>query len=183
MLTIAVIGAGAAGREFAAACAAAGLRVILEDVMPAKLRRAQEELSRLGHSIELVSTVEDAVRPADIAVDFVPDELESKLEIWSLIDRMAPPRTILCTPSEALSITDLASCTYRDDRCVMVRGALLCGELSGTREVRVLSARPTSQPTVDRVQALFVTLGYAVSVEQDPDLPMLLKNMRAAAIS
>ena len=28
-------------------------------------------------------TVEDAVRDADLAVDFVPDELESKLEIFS----------------------------------------------------------------------------------------------------
>ncbi len=74
-------------------------------------------------TVLLVATVEDAVRDADVVVDFVPDELESKLEIWSLIDRMAPPKTVMCTPSETLSITDLASCTYRADRCVMVRGA------------------------------------------------------------
>ena len=43
--------------------------------------------------------MEDAVREADVAVDFVPDELESKLEIFSMIDRMAPPKTLLCTPS------------------------------------------------------------------------------------
>ncbi len=59
--------------------------------------------------------MEDAVREADLAIDFVPDELESKLEIFSMIDRMAPPQTILLTPTEALSITDLASCTYRPD--------------------------------------------------------------------
>ena len=66
---------------------------------------------------------------ADVAVDFVPDELESKLEIFSLLDRMAPPKTILCTPSDALSITDLASCVYRPERCVAVRGELVgwCG--------------------------------------------------------
>ena len=72
------------------------------------------------------STVEDAVRDADLAVDFVPDELESKLEIFSLLDRMAPPRTILCTPTNALSITDLASCTYRAERCVGLRGDVRC---------------------------------------------------------
>ncbi len=65
------------------------------------------------------------MREADIAVDFVPDELESKLEIFSMIDRMAPPKTILCTPSVALSITDLASCVYRPDRCVAMRGELV----------------------------------------------------------
>ena len=61
-------------------------------------------------------------------MDFVPDELESKLEIFSMIDRMAPPKTILCTPSYALSITDLASCVYRPDRCVAVRGNLVRGD-------------------------------------------------------
>ena len=83
---------------------------------------------------ELASTVEDAVREADIAVDFVPDELESKLEIFSMIDRMAPPKTILCTPSYALSITDLASCVYRPDRCVAVRGQLI-DEVMAARSV------------------------------------------------
>ena len=45
--TVAVIGAGRAGRSFALVCAAVGLNVVLEDVMPAKLRRAQEEYADL----------------------------------------------------------------------------------------------------------------------------------------
>src|SRR3954467_8014540 len=81
--TVAIIGAGTAGRSFAMACAAAGFYVVLEDVMPAKLRRAEVEYAdaslRGGFgALELASTVEDAVREADIAIDFVPDELESK---------------------------------------------------------------------------------------------------------
>jgi 3-hydroxybutyryl-CoA dehydrogenase len=124
--TVAVIGAGTAGRSFALACAGAGYHVVLEDVMPAKLRRAEADFADLrlraaAGRLELALTVEDAVRTADLAVDFVPDELESKLEIFSMIDRMAPPKTILCTPSEALSITDLASCVYRPERCVALR--------------------------------------------------------------
>ena len=111
-----MIGAGSRGRAFAAECAAAGFAVVLEDLMPSKLRRAEQEFASLGHAVGLAATVEDAVRDADLVVDFVPDELESKLEIWSLIDRMAPPKTVMCTPSDALSITDLASCTYRVDR-------------------------------------------------------------------
>src|ERR1700722_9808134 len=141
--TVAIIGAGAAGRGFALACAGAGFNVVLEDVMPAKLRRAEEDFADLrlravAGSLELVSTVEDAVRRADIAVDFVPDELESKLEIFSMIDRMAPPKTILCTPSEALSITDLASCVYRPERCVALRGGLVQALSGGRTTVRVV---------------------------------------------
>lgn len=176
-LVVAIIGAGSAGRSFALSCAKAGIRVVLEDVMPAKLRRAQQEFASLGRSIELVSTVEDAVREADLAVDFVPDELESKLEIWSMIDRMAPPRTILLTPSETLSITDLSSCTYRADRCLMVRGGL-----SGSGLLRLLTARQCSAATIALGTECLERVGYQVSAEHDPDLPMLLKNMNASAL-
>jgi 3-hydroxybutyryl-CoA dehydrogenase len=178
-LTIAVIGAGRAGRAFSAACAVAGFRVVLEDVMPAKLRHAEEEFASLGRAVTLVSTVEDAVRDADLVVDFVPDELESKLEIWSLIDRMAPPKTVMCTPSEVLSVTDLASCTYRGDRCVMVRG-LISGVVAP--ELRVLTARETSEATRLLAVRVFEGLGARVGVEHDPDLPMLLKNMGASRL-
>jgi 3-hydroxybutyryl-CoA dehydrogenase len=176
-MRIGVIGAGAQGRAFAAACARAGHAVVLEDVMPHKLRQAGLELASLGADVRFAATVEDAVSDADFVVDFVPDELESKLEIWALLDRMAPPRTVLCTPSELLSITDLASCTYRADRCVMVRGAL-----DQTARTRVLAAMATSAATVDLTRQLFVSLAREVSLEADPDLPQLLKNMHAAAL-
>src|SRR5260370_16019063 len=96
----------------------------------------------------LASTVEDAVREADIAIDFVPDELESKLEIFSMIDRMAPPKTILCTPSYALSITDLASCVYRPDRCVAVRGNLVRGDAAVPPAVRLLYPAAAAESTL-----------------------------------
>ena len=119
-LTLALIGAGKAGRSLAALAVAAGHRVVLEDVMPAKLREALTEIQTTGMpgSLVTVSTVEDAVRDADIAIDFVPDELESKLEIVCMVDRMAPPKTVLCIQTRALNVTDLASCSYRADRCV-----------------------------------------------------------------
>jgi 3-hydroxybutyryl-CoA dehydrogenase len=50
----------------------------------------------------------------------VPDELESKLEILWLLDRMAPPRTVLATPTTRLSIADLANCTYRPGQCIAI---------------------------------------------------------------
>jgi 3-hydroxybutyryl-CoA dehydrogenase len=173
---VAIIGAGQAGRQFALRCALSGFRVVLEDVMPANLRRAQAEFADLSGqmgpgSMEFALTVEDAVRDAEIAIDFVPDELESKLEIFCLIDRMAPPQTILCTPTEALSITDLASCTYRGDRCFGVRGGLGEGVA-----VRLLRPEAADADVVVRVVGFFEALGWAVGMEVDPDVPMLVKN-------
>ena len=174
---VAVIGAGVAGRRFALACAGAGFRVVLEDVMPANLRKAEAEYAEFSRgmrvgSLELALTVEDAVREADVAVDFVPDELESKLEIFSMIDRMAPPRTSLCTPSYALSITDLASCVYRPERCVAVRGNLVHD--GGT--VQLLYQAVAAGSTLTAVETFLRTLRLEVRREPDPDVPVLLKN-------
>jgi 3-hydroxybutyryl-CoA dehydrogenase len=176
--TVAVIGAGVAGRGFALACAAAGFDVVLEDVMPANLRHAEAayaDLTQRGAAggLKLAMTVEDAVREADIAVDFVPDELESKLEIFSMIDRMAPPKTILCTPSYALSITDLASCVYRPERCVAVRGDLVRSD-SGV--VRLLCPSAASESTLAAVEGFLRRLGVEARRELDPDVPELMKN-------
>lgn len=175
---VAVIGAGQAGRRFALRCAQAGVDVVLEDVMPANLRRAEAEFAdltgKMGRgSMNFALTVEDAVRDADIAIDFVPDELESKLEIFCLLDRMAPPKTILCTPSEALSITDLASCTYRGGQCVAVRGDLGAGG-----SVRMLHPDYASTIVLDRSREFFAALKFEVVAERDPDVPMLMKNLK-----
>jgi 3-hydroxybutyryl-CoA dehydrogenase len=178
---VAVIGAGVAGRSFALACAAAGFHVVLEDVMPANLRKAEADyadLSQRGTAgrLELALTVEDAVREADVAVDFVPDELESKLEIFSMIDRMAPPKTILCTPSYALSITDLASCVYRPERCVAVRGSLVRGDAAVPPVVRLLYPVAAGESTLTAVDKFLQALGVEVRRETDPEVPLLMKN-------
>jgi 3-hydroxybutyryl-CoA dehydrogenase len=177
---VAIIGAGVAGRSFALACAAAGFVVILEDVMPSNLRRAEQEYTEAGISatngtFQLASTVEEAVREADIAVDFVPDELESKLEIFSMIDRMAPPKTILCTPSYALSITDLASCVYRPERCIAIRGDLTANAAT----IRLLHPAHANRSILAAVEDFLRALGLRTFTEPDPDVPVLMKNSPA----
>ena len=178
---VAVIGAGRVGREFALACAAAGFDVTLEDVMPANLRRAQElyaELVPQAGSMRVALTVEDAVRTADVVVDFVPDELESKLEIFCLVDRMAPPKTVLLTPSDALSITDLASCTYRGERCFAVRGGLPPGAAAGM--LRLVYPKGTEFAALRAVSEFLRVLGREARSEEDRDAPMLMKNLSSS---
>jgi 3-hydroxybutyryl-CoA dehydrogenase len=154
---------------------------VLEDVMPANLRKAEADYADLTARgtpgrLELALTVEDAVREADIAVDFVPDELESKLEIFSMIDRMAPPKTILCTPSYALSITDLASCVYRPERCVAVRGNLLRGGEAEPSVVRLLYPAAADEGVLAAVAGFLQALGVEARKEPDPEVPVLMKN-------
>jgi 3-hydroxybutyryl-CoA dehydrogenase len=164
---IAIIGAGAAGRDMTVRCMRAGFDVVLEDVMPSKLRGVEQALdsAQFAGTLTVATTVEDAVRDADLAIDFVPDELESKLEIFSMLDRMAPPRTILCTPTTALSIADLASCTYRPQLCFGLRG------LDAASAELVSTARSSEQAAED-VQQWLRSIGFAVESRRDPaELP------------
>ena len=116
-----------------------------------------------GHvgALRLASTVEDAVRNADLAIDFVPDELESKLEIFSMLDRMAPPRTILCTPSSALSIADLASCTYRPQLCFALR-------FSDLNASEVIYTSRSSREALSAVEHWLTAIGFTLTTAQDP---------------
>jgi 3-hydroxybutyryl-CoA dehydrogenase len=166
LTTIAIIGAGPLGRWLALAAARAGFRVFLEDVMPSNLHHAQEYLRRQltpgpAESVSFVSTVEDAVREADLVIDCIPDELESKLEILWLLDRMAPPKTVIATPTTALSIDDLASCTYRPEKCIAIAASprTLSDERPGSA-IRLISTPRTSPETVALVTSFWERLGF-----------------------
>ena len=121
--------------------------------------------------VAFVSTVEDAVRNADLAIDCVPDELESKLEILWLLDRMAPPRTVLATPTTRLSITDLAACTYRAGKCVAIAAEardLTARDPDGSDSEILLRTTPQTTPeTVALVEAFWQNLGFTPKFEPE----------------
>ncbi len=160
-MKLAIIGAGAAGRLLAAQAIEAGHDVVLEDVLPSKLRSALAKIPTTGKpgKLTFADTVADAVREADLVVDFVPDELESKLEIVSMVDRMAPPHTILCIPTTALSVSDLASCTYRAERCIGVQ--------MERSDLKLISGGLTSETTVQVCSGFWRSIGYAPQVLVD----------------
>jgi 3-hydroxybutyryl-CoA dehydrogenase len=118
-------------------------------------------------TITYVSTIEDAVHEADLAIDCVPDELESKLEILWLLDRMSPPRTVLLTPTTRLSIADLASCTYRAEKCMAIVAEARGLAESPASEILLHTTPRTSAETIDLVQHFWRQLGFSPRFEQE----------------
>ena len=134
--TIAVIGAGIMGRGIAHAAALGGYRTILEDLLPGALRKAETEIrANLDKAVELgkvashdadaafrrleyASSVEEAAREADLVIEAVPEEMESKIEIFTLLDKICRPTTMLASNTSSLSVTEIASVTYRAKKCV-----------------------------------------------------------------
>ena len=134
--TIAVIGAGIMGRGIAHAAALGGYRTILEDPAPTRCARPKTEIrANLDKAVELgkvtaadadaafarleyAGSVEEAAREADLVIEAVPEEMESKIEIFTLLDKICRPTTILASNTSSLSVTEIASVTYRAKKCV-----------------------------------------------------------------
>jgi 3-hydroxybutyryl-CoA dehydrogenase len=62
--------------------------------------------------------VEDAIRDAELIIEAVPEELEMKLELFTIFDKFAKPDAIFISTAETLSILDISDVTIRRDRCM-----------------------------------------------------------------
>ncbi|HMI53149.1 MAG TPA: 3-hydroxyacyl-CoA dehydrogenase NAD-binding domain-containing protein [Candidatus Saccharimonadales bacterium] len=137
---IAVIGAGAAGRAIAFTAVSAGIPTVLEDVTRSTLEdgtmwieRKLEDSVRgdpypdvtqrnLGLvSLRTANKVEDAIRDADLIIETVPEELEMKLELFTIFDKFAKPGAVFASTTTKLSIADFSDVTVYRDRCVGMR--------------------------------------------------------------
>ncbi len=177
--TVAVIGAGIMGRGIAHAAALGGFRTILEDILPASLRRAESEIrGNLEKGVELgkvsrqqaddafsridfASSIEEAARAAELVIEAVPEELESKIEIFTLLDKICAPQTILASNTSSLSITEIASVTYRAPRCI---GMHFFNPVHKMKLLEIVRGLETDQSAVDACVEVGKRMGKEVVV-------------------
>lgn len=174
--TIAVIGAGIMGRGIAHVAAFGGYRTVLEDVLPAALRKAEDEIRvNLDKAVELkkvtaadaaaavkrleyAGSVEEAAREADLVIEAVPEEMESKIEIFTLLDKICRPGTIFASNTSSLSVTEIASVTYRAKKCV---GMHFFNPVHKMKLLEIVRALETDDDTI----AAAVEVGRAIGKE------------------
>jgi 3-hydroxybutyryl-CoA dehydrogenase len=81
---------------------------------------------------------------------------------------MAPPHTIIATPSIALSVADIAACTYRPERCVALgldpRNFL---RLPEEKIMKIRTTDRTDLQAIETVSAFWQSLGFFVSVHPE----------------
>jgi 3-hydroxybutyryl-CoA dehydrogenase len=162
--TIGVIGAGTMGRGIAYAAALGGYRTILEDVMPetlakgmAWIRQSLDEGVQRGKVeaeardaalalLENSSLVEDVCREADFLIEAVPEEMELKLELFTLFDKFAKPKAVLASNTSSLSVAEMAEMTYRPELCV---GMHFFNPVPKMRLIEIVKAPKTSDETIE----------------------------------
>ena len=172
---IGIIGARTPGKELAAAALLAGYSVILEDVSPEMLTEGVETIHAAlaqagpGHNAALQSlktsrSVEDVTRVADMLIEALPEELEAKLEIFTIFDKFARPGAILASTSRETAIFDLADMTFRAEECVGFRYA---SSASPAKSIEIVRAHGTSKPTVTICQEVARKMGLSAVVIEE----------------
>jgi 3-hydroxybutyryl-CoA dehydrogenase len=180
--TIGVIGAGTMGRGIAYAAALGGYRTVLEDVMPemlakgtAWIQQALEEGVKLGKvssadaaaalaRIDTAPNVESACRESDFLIEAVPEEMELKLELYTLFDRFARPQAVLASNTSSLSIAEMAEMTYRPELCV---GMHFFNPVPKMRLIEVVRALKTSDETIAACREVGDRMGKEVVVVKE----------------
>jgi 3-hydroxybutyryl-CoA dehydrogenase len=170
------------GRGIAHVAALGGYRTILEDLLPDALRRAETEIRanldkaiELGKvnskdaeaafaSIEFAGSVEEAAREADLVIEAVPEEMESKIEIFTLLDKICRPSTILASNTSSLSITEIASVTYRAKKCL---GMHFFNPVHKMKLLEVVRALETDDDTLATAVEVGKRMGKQVVVIKD----------------
>jgi len=177
--TIAVIGASTVGRGIAYAAALGGYNTILEDVSRQMLEqsitwieqsfeegvaRGKVEVGVRDKALSLISTasnVEDAIRDAELIIEAVPEELEMKLELFTIFDKFAKTGAIFASNTSSLSIADFTDVTVSRDRCI---GMHFFNPVPKTRLIELVRTPHTSDETVATCREVARRMGEEVVI-------------------
>ena len=170
------------GRGIAYAAALGGYRTILEDVMPETLakgtewiRQSLEEGVQRGKVeaaakdaalalLETSSSVENVCREADFLIEAVPEEMELKLELFTLFDKFAKPKAVLASNTSSLSVAEMAEMTYRPELCV---GMHFFNPVPKMRLIEIVKAPKTSPETVEICREVGKRMGKEVVIVKE----------------
>jgi 3-hydroxybutyryl-CoA dehydrogenase len=163
MKTIAVIGAGTMGRGIAYAAALGGFETVLQDVndeilanslawirgaFDEGIRRAKVEPSDRDAALARITTacaIPEAIRDADLIIEAVPEDAQTKRELFALFEKNAKPNAILASNTSSLSISDFTDNLSARDRCI---GMHFFNPVPKMRLVEIVRTEHTSDETV-----------------------------------
>lgn len=173
MNTIMVIGAGQMGSGIAQVAAQAGYAVILNDIKDdfvargisiiesnlnrsidkGKLENAEKDviLARISRSTSL----QDAAN-VDLVIEAAVENMGIKGQIFSQLDVICPPHTILATNTSSLPITEVAAVTKRPDKVI---GMHFMNPVPVMKLVEVIRGLATSDEVYKEVETVSVHMG------------------------
>lgn len=183
MNKIGVLGAGTMGAGIAQLFASSGLDVVLRDIdhslVEKGLASIEGSLGRLVARGQLEATEKDAITAridgttdlnrfsgCHLIVEAIVENMEVKKTIFSEMDNICHPETILASNTSSLSITEIASATRRPDKVI---GMHFFNPAPIMKLVEIIRGIATSQQTADAVVEIAKQVGkQPVEVAEAP---------------
>ncbi|UCH62924.1 MAG: 3-hydroxybutyryl-CoA dehydrogenase [Fidelibacterota bacterium] len=171
--SVAVIGSGTMGSGITHVCAQHDHQVVLVDLSEELLQRGLETITKnLSRQVakqvltkskadttlgRIYTTTELATaRDAWLVVEAATEDTDLKCRLFTDLDNLCPPETILSSNTSSISITLLGAATKRPDKVI---GMHFMNPVPVMKLVEVIRGQDTSDETHDTVVALAKGLG------------------------
>ncbi|HEY1428891.1 MAG TPA: 3-hydroxybutyryl-CoA dehydrogenase [Candidatus Tumulicola sp.] len=171
-MKIAVVGAGQMGSGIAQVAAASGHHVLLNDRSPEYIERGLTGIEKnLHRSVEKqritagqCDEILERITPTqsidsfdvDLAIEAATEKLETKLELFRLLDAQCSPNARLASNTSSISITTLAAVTKRPESVI---GMHFMNPVPVMQLVEIIRGIQTSQETYDFTRDLATQMG------------------------
>jgi 3-hydroxybutyryl-CoA dehydrogenase len=170
---VGVVGLGTMGAGIVEVFARAGLSVTAVEVNDEALARGRghvehstdraikrgkldpAERDEIFGRIRFSTSLED-LSDAELVVEAVPERMELKTDVFSQLDKICPPDTILATNTSSLSVTELSVATGRPSKVI---GMHFFNPAPVMKLVEVVRTVVTEPSVVEDVEALATRLG------------------------
>jgi 3-hydroxybutyryl-CoA dehydrogenase len=181
--TLAVVGSGLMGRGIAQVSAVGGFQTLLHDVSRPALDRALDTIRKDLEGAVLRGKLEDtsareaigrlrletsleALSAADFVIEAVPEDIRTKIEIFSRLDSLCRGECVLATNTSALSVTEIAAATKRPARVV---GMHFFNPVPRMKLVEIVRALETDEETLKTTAEVATRMGKeTVRVRESP---------------
>ena len=171
--TIGVIGAGTMGNGIAHVSALTGFDTILMDIKDEFVERGlntirtnlerqvkKEKISQsdMDGALKLIrtTTVNTDLSDCDLVVEAATENQDIKLNIFKEMDQICKKEAILASNTSSISITKIASATYRQNKVI---GMHFMNPVPVMKLVEVVRGKKTDDNTVDKIKELSENMG------------------------
>lgn len=193
---VAVIGAGAMGRQIGMVTAVGGFDAVVQDISAEAVEQAEQamrewvdervEKQRMSRDdadaawsrIRFTTDVADAVGEADLVIEAATEKLEIKRSIFTQIDELAPAHAILTTNSSTYGSSSVADATGRPEKICNLH---FFNPALVMKAVEVVRHPETADETVESVLAVARRMGKE-PVLLKKEIPGFIANRLMGAI-
>ena len=179
--SVGVVGCGFMGAGIVQVCAKSGYDVVVVEDTDEMLDKGMAVIEYyLGRDADRGRITSDArdlawrrirgstdlgdLSDCDLVIEAVPEDLELKKTVFAELDRLCPDRTILCSNTSCLSVTEIARVTGCPGRVI---GTHFLSPVPRSKLLEIVRADTTDDDTLAAVQQFGHSLGMETLVAKD----------------